>query len=211
MRPATMVFSEWAEMGKDSGMEKGHFPAVNEILASTFEIMGSQNFRAIDAGCGNGWVVRMLSTMKNCEYIIGVDGADAMISKACEIDKDGDYICADLESWSPEKPVGLVHSMEVLYYLEDIPSFLHSVRDNWLQKDGILAFGIDHYYENDACHDWSEKVGVVMAMLSESEWREMVEGAGFEILRMFRANQTDEWAGTLAIIARKRDSSFYNN
>ncbi len=203
MRPATEVFSEWAEQGKDSGMEKGHSAAVNEILAATFEEMGDEGFHAIDAGCGNGWVVRMLSSMEKCEHIIGVDGAKAMIVRANEIDYNGEYICADLESWSPNEPVELVHSMEVLYYLNDIPSFLKSVRDNWLKSGGILAFGIDHYQENEECHGWSEKVGVGMAMFSESEWHEIVESVGFKILRMFRANKTEEWPGTLAIIARK--------
>jgi len=202
MRPATEVFSDWVKLGKDSGMEHGHAPAVNEILAAAFEEMSFEEFRAIDAGCGNGWVVRMLSSMENCESIIGVDGSAAMIDRANEIDSDGTYICADLQSWSPAEPVELVHSMEVLYYLDDIPAFLESVRNNWLQIDGIFAFGIDHYRENEACHGWSEKVGVRMAMFSESEWRDMVEVAGFEILRMFRAAPSEEWAGTLAIVAR---------
>jgi len=202
MRPATEVFSDWAKLGKDSGMEHGHAPAVNEILAAAFEEMNFEKFRAIDAGCGNGWVVRMISSMENCESIIGVDGAAAMIVRADEIDSDGTYICADLQSFLPSEPVELVHSMEVLYYLDDIPAFLKSVRCNWLQKDGIFAFGIDHYQENEECHDWSEKVGVRMAMFSESEWCDMVEEAGFEILRMFRAAPREEWAGTLAIVAR---------
>ena len=94
--------------------------------------------------------------------------------------------------------------MEVLYYLDDIPAFLKKVRCEWLQKDGIFAFGIDHYQENEECHDWSEKVGVQMAMFSESEWRDLVEEAGFEILRMFRAAPNEEWAGTLAIVARNQ-------
>ena len=202
MRPATEVFSDWVKLGKDSGMEHGHAPAVNEILAAAFEEMSFEEFRAIDAGCGNGWVVRMLSSMENCESIIGVDGSAAMIVRANEIDSDGTYICADLQSWSPAEPVELVHSMEVLYYLDDIPAFLESVRHNWLQKNGIFAFGIDHYLENEACHGWSEKVGARMAMFSESEWRDMVEVAGFEILRMFRAAPNEEWVGTLAIVAR---------
>mgnify|MGYP001264190809 CR=1 FL=1 len=87
-------------------------------------------------------------------------------------------------------------------FLDDIPAFLESVRNNWLQIDGIFAFGIDHYQENEACHGWSEKVGARMAMFSESEWRDMVEVAGFEILRMFRAAPSEEWVGTLAIVAR---------
>ena len=41
-------------------MERGHAPAVGEMLAfgltHTAEL--GRSFRAIDVGCGNGWVVR---------------------------------------------------------------------------------------------------------------------------------------------------------
>ena len=202
MRPAIEVFADWAKLGKDSGMEQGHSAAVAEILSAAFEEMNTQTFQAVDAGCGNGWVVRKLAALETCESAIGIDGADAMIARANEIDPNGNYICADLRTWSPEEPVDLVHSMEVLYYLDNIPDFLESVRMKWLQDGGIFAFGIDHYKENEVCHDWSEKVGTQMAMFSENEWHEMVENAGFEILRMFRAAPSDEWVGTLAIVAR---------
>jgi len=203
MRSATEVFSEWADLGKDSGMESGHSPAVREILEAAIDEMGEEVFRAIDAGCGNGWVVRILASMEKCESAIGIDGAESMIGKANMIDSEGTYIHADLQSWIPSEPVNLVHSMEVLYYLEDIPAFLRSVADYWLCEDGIFAFGVDHYEENEDCHEWSEKVGVSMAMFGEGEWRGMVEEAGFEILRMFRAASCDGWAGTLAIVASK--------
>ena len=205
MRAATDVFSEWADIGKDEGMEKGHSPAVAEILTAAFEEMGNleSDFDAIDAGCGNGWVVRLLSSRHDCKSAIGVDGAKSMIKRAREIDSQGTYAHADLQSWAPENPVDLVHSMEVLYYLDDISGFLEMVNSKWLKSNGIFAFGIDHYLENEDCHGWSEKVGTPMAMHSESEWCKMVEAAGFEILRVFRAIQNEEWAGTLSVICRK--------
>ena len=126
-----------------------------------------------------------------------------MIDKAREIDSKGTYIHADLRTWKPEKSADLIHSMEVLYYLDDIPKFLENVNLHWLNTRGVFAFGIDHYLENENCHDWSEKVGTKMAMHSELEWREMVQNAGFEIVQMFRAAPKKDWVGTLAIVARK--------
>ena len=128
-----------------------------------------------------------------------------MIQRAKDIDTGGTYIHADLGAWKPENPADLIHSMEVLYYLNDIPQFLESVNQYWLQKGGIFAFGIDHYLENENSHDWSEKVGTKMAMHSELEWREMVQNAGFEIVRMFRAAPRKDWVGTLAMVARKNN------
>ena len=34
VRPAVDVFSDWAEEGRDEGMERGHAPAVGEMLPS---------------------------------------------------------------------------------------------------------------------------------------------------------------------------------
>tara|TARA_Y100001968_G_scaffold313632_1_gene338023 strand:- start:6295 stop:6930 length:636 start_codon:yes stop_codon:yes gene_type:complete len=204
MRPATDVFSEWADIGKDAGMETGHAPAVQEILRAAIpELQGFENFRAIDAGCGNGWVVRMLGSTENCSEAIGIDGAHSMIQRAKEIDPQGTYVHANLETWSPEVPVEFVHSMEVLYYLNDIPSFLNRVHQKWLCSRGVFAFGIDHYLENEDCHGWAEKVGTKMAMHSEFEWKKMVEESGFEILRTFRAAASEEWVGTFVMICRK--------
>ena len=40
-------------------METGHAPAVKEILEAAIEQFEGRDFTAIDAGCGNGWVVRL--------------------------------------------------------------------------------------------------------------------------------------------------------
>ena len=203
MRLATDVFSEWAQIGKDEGMEKGHAPAVNDILSAALQFFRETEFTAIDAGCGNGWVIRRLNTMDKCISSIGVDGAASMIDRAKEIDPNGIYLNADLSNWNPENPVDLVHSMEVLYYLDDIPGFIKRVHQYWLKSNGIFAFGIDHYLENEESHGWSEKVGTKMAMYSELEWKKMAEDAGFEVVQMFRAAQTKDWAGTLSLILKK--------
>ena len=206
MRLAVDVFSEWADIGKDEGMEKGHAPAVQEILTAAFDVISTESiqrgFSAIDAGCGNGWVVRSLKTKSSCSLAMGVDGAKSMILRALDKDPDGMYFHADLSTWSPPEKVDFVHSMEVLYYLDNIPAFLERVNSEWLVKGGVFAFGIDHYFENKESLDWPEKVGVRMTTHSESEWISLVESSGFDVLKSFRANEGEEWPGTLVIVAR---------
>ena len=118
LRSATDLFSEWADVGRDEGMERGHSASVEVMLKELLEGW-NRPFRAMDIGCGNGWVVRRLSAHALCSHASGVDGAPSMIAKARTIDPDGDYIEAMLPEWTPGAPYDLVHTMECLYYLED--------------------------------------------------------------------------------------------
>ena len=83
-RIPTAVFSEWAEIGRDELMAKGHEVAVNNMLE--YALKDKKKFSFIDAGCGNGWVVRLVKARKGCVAASGVDGAQMMIEKALSID-----------------------------------------------------------------------------------------------------------------------------
>ncbi|GIS49558.1 MAG: hypothetical protein Ct9H90mP23_2300 [Methanobacteriota archaeon] len=61
---AVDLFSSWAEMGKDEGMETGHAPSVEFMISKSIPKQ-KVNFRN-DIGCGNGWLVRKLNTFDNC-------------------------------------------------------------------------------------------------------------------------------------------------
>jgi trans-aconitate methyltransferase len=186
MRTATDVFGEWAIAGKDAGMETGHAPAVQAMLAAA-EPHLPDNFSAIDLGCGNGWVVRLLEAM-GASHAAGVDGARAMIDKARAIDPAGSYHCELLPDWAPPHKVDLVHSMEFLYYLEDPASMIQAIHDHWLNPGGILVMGVDHYAEHEASLAWPEHVGVAMTTLTTHEWRAAILQAGFEVKQI----QSDE-------------------
>lgn len=201
---ATEVFHNWAKAGKDEGMERGHGPAVQEMLLVALAEVSNRGipFSAVDVGCGNGWVTRQLAAMPFCQSAIGIDGAEGMIERAKQIDQKGTYINTEIMTWSPSKPVDLIHSMEVFYYLKDTQSLLDHMF-KWLNKDGILIFGVDRYEENIASYSWDKEVGCFMALHSEDEWVGIVESAGFEIAKKWRAATRPDWVGTLAIMAKK--------
>ena len=80
MKSPIETFSEWVKNGKDDGMEKNHYEPVSKII----ELVNSteKKFNIIDAGCGNGWAVRLVANEKNCKSACGVDGSQLMIQKA---------------------------------------------------------------------------------------------------------------------------------
>ena len=197
-RLPTVVFGEWAELGRDEGMEKGHRQSVDEMLS--LALKGQKQFSFIDAGCGNGWVVRQVAKHPECVSATGVDGAKQMIHKAQKSDPLNNYTCADLSSWRPNTPVDIVHAMEVLYYLKDPFSFLKNVYHSWLKTGGLLIFGLDFYKENVVSHSWPEDCGIsTMHLHSEDHWLGLLDDAGFSHTMSYRYGSKKGWAGTLIV------------
>jgi len=180
-RPATDVFHDWALRGKDEGMERGHAQSVAEMVdfISVKSEQRGTNFSAVDVGCGNGWVVRILADIQLCQQAIGIDGAKAMIEKAKSIDSENQYIFAGLPDYSPMEKFDYIHSMEFLYYLEEPEKMLQVFYDDWLKDGGWAVIGIDHYMENEDSLSWPEHVGVNMATRTINQWEGAWNEAGF--------------------------------
>ena len=205
MRIATEVFSEWAEKGKDIGMEKGHASAVEDMINFAIQdrINLERNFSFLDLGCGNGWVVRRVETDPLCVRAVGIDGAKQMIEKATQGDSKSEYLHENIDTYSSPDKFDLIHSMEVLYYLEDPALTIKKIADSWLNKEGRLIAGVDLYFENTESHSWEEKVGTKMMMLKEAEWIEIFSSAGLKDVKSWRSNQNRDWAGTLVLTGKK--------
>ena len=205
MQKAINIFGEWAEQGKDIGMEKGHAASVSEMLDFAVKDRESlnKNFTFLDLGCGNGWVVRKVAENTTCSDAHGIDGATQMIANAKKRAGDEKYILANIDEHEPTQKYDLIHSMEVLYYLEDPASILNKIANSWLNEGGRFIAGIDLYYENTDSHSWEEKVGTKMLMFKEAEWADFFKQAGFNDVISWRANQSEDWAGTLVLTGKK--------
>ena len=205
MKDAIEVFNIWAEIDKDRGMEEGHANAVNEMLDYALKERHEINndFTFLDLGCGNGWVVRKVFEDPLCINASGIDGAPQMIANARKRGGSEEYILANIYEYEPTQRYDLIHSMEVLYYLEDPASTLNKIANSWLNKGGRIIVGIDLYYENIDSHSWEEKVGTRMQMFKEKECVNFFRQAGFSDVESWRANQTQEWAGTLVLTGKK--------
>ena len=196
------VFSDWAVIGKDKGMEKNHAKSVQDMLEFAYKNL--KNFSFIDAGCGNGWVVRKVSKNKECIDSIGVDGSSKMIDKAVSLDKKNDYFCSNLLQWIPEKPVDLVHSMEVFYYFNNPKKIIKHIYSNWIKIGGRLIMGVDFYYENEISHSWPDETNVnTMILLKEKDWINIFKEAGFSNVKKWRSGKKNNWAGTLVVTGTK--------
>ena len=196
------VFDNWVKIGKDDGLEKNHASAVAKMVE--FSTSSLEKFSFIDAGCGNGWLVRNLSTDSRCMKSIGIDGSKRMIKKAKKLDKKNEYVCSDLLSWKPNEKVKLDMSMEVFYYFENPEKLTRHIYQNWLTKNSRLIIGIDFYKENIISHSWPKDTGVsIMKLFSENEWKQMFLNSNYKNVHSWRVDQKKDWEGTLIITGEK--------
>lgn len=192
------VFSEWAQNGRDEGMESNHAEAVANMI--TYATKECAPFDFIDVGCGNGWVVRKVAALPHCKRALGVDGAKAMIAKAQSLDDQNRYACADIMEWQPESRVDLIHSMEVFYYVNNPQALIQNIYDHWLRDQGRLIIGLDFYFENKVSHSWPEDCGISgMQLFPINRWVSFFEEAGFRDVSFWQVGAKAEWAGTLVV------------
>mgnify|MGYP002840016966 FL=1 len=201
MREPMDVFNEWAENGKDLGMESGHAAAVREMLEFSLKERSEigKQFSFLDLGCGNGWATRKVHGEPLCNRAVGVDEASKMLINARSRSSGEHYIQADVAVYDPEERFDLIHSMEFVYYLKDPKKFIHRVVNSWLNEGGRLIFGLDFYFENTESHTWPNKLNIPMFMLKEIEWINLFKATGLKEVTSWRANETTDWAGTLVI------------
>ena len=201
-KKATEIFTQWVLDGKDEGMEKNHSEAVNVMLD---ELIESQNvpFSIIDAGCGNGWVVRKIISHPLCAKAIGIDGSKEMIDKARSLDSSGIYFHSDLMDWFPKEKVNFVHSMEVLYYFREPEKLIMHILENWLLEKGTIIMGMDHYLENLNSHSWPKDLNTFMNLMSIKQWIKLFKRCGVSQITSFQTNKSQNFPGTLVIKGKK--------
>ena len=163
-------------------MEESHAIAVDEMISFALKerLNIGKNFSFLDIGCGNGWVVRNVANNILCNRAVGIDGAKQMIANAESRGGDAEYILANINSFNSPEKYDVIHSMEVLYYLEDPLDIVRKISDSWLNKGGRLIVGLDHYFENKESHSWQEVVGTRMLMLKAAEWVQIFKMAGLD-------------------------------
>jgi len=199
-------FDEWAKIGRDELMEKEHTKTVLKLLNS---IRFEKPFSFLDVGCGNGWVVRKISQIKNCKKAVGIDKSQNMITKARSKKKSSkeNYFRTDILSWKFNGKFDYIFSMESLYYSIPMESALKKIY-KLLKPGGEFFCGTDYYNDNKATIRWSKMMNVPLDLRSKKQWKKMFEEAGFKTkTKQIRDHSNrKKWKrefGTLFIIGKK--------
>ncbi len=176
-------FDQWANTERTSSMANGHWDVTMQMLDG-IDISNCE--RAIDVGCGNGWLVREL-LRRDIASGIGVDISPQMIVMAKQTSQFADretYMVANGESIPlPDSSVDCVTNIESLYYYPQPQEAL----DEWARitmAGGRLAMMMDLYLENTATHNWIDALDVPVHLFSKAQLKEMLEQAGWTNIQM---------------------------
>jgi len=206
MDKTSKLFDAWAKTGRSEEMEKGHGTTVNQFL---HKLSLKGNFRFLDIGCGNGWVVRKMSEKSSCIKAIGIDKSKMMIKNAKSkiSSQKENYFVTELESWNTKEKFDIIFSMESLYYSVPMEPALKKVF-KLLKKGGIFYCGTDFYSDNTLTTRWIKDMNIPMDLRSEKEWKEMFRNTGFTTRskHITDSKNKSKWKrefGTLFVIGRK--------
>ena len=206
MDKTSKLFDVWANTGRSEEMEKGHGTTVNQFL-DKLSLKG--NFRFLDIGCGNGWVVRIMSEKSSCIKAIGIDKSKMMIknAKSKTSSENESYFVTELESWNTKEKFDIIFSMESLYYSVPMEPALEKVF-KLLKKGGTFYCGTDFYRDNTLTTRWVKDMDIPMDLRSEKEWRQMFREVGFTTRskHVTDSKNKSKWKrefGTLFVIGRK--------
>jgi ubiquinone/menaquinone biosynthesis C-methylase UbiE len=136
----------------------------------------------LDAGCGAGWLSRILAERVPQGRVVGMDISDEMIHHAREASVNHENLvfvvgAVDEIPWEANFFTRVI-SVESSYYWPDPLKGLREIR-RVLAEGGSAWILINYYRDNPYSHQWGEKLAVPTKLLSAAEWETLFRDAGF--------------------------------
>jgi len=172
-------FNRWAEDGRGEGMEQDHLPITLPVL-DLMRLAATDN--VLDAGCGAGWLSRLLAEQVPEGRVVGMDISDEMVRHArrnCADVGNAMFIVGGVDEipWEPGFFTQVI-SVESAYYW---PEPGRGIREIFrvLREGGSAWILINYYRDNPHCHQWARHYQIPTHLLSADEWAQLFRDAGF--------------------------------
>jgi SAM-dependent methyltransferase len=179
-------FNRWAEAGRGEGMERDHLPIVEPMLAM---MALRPDETVLDAGCGTGWLCRLLARKVPEGRVLGIDVSDEMIRRAREAStgfNNTTFVTAGVDSIPAEaESFTRAVSVESAYYWPRPAQGLREI-SRVLRPGGSAWVLINYYRDNPYCHQWAAVFTIPTQLLSADEWAGLFTQAGFTNVRHCR-------------------------
>lgn len=186
--------SFWDQPGMGEKMENDHALAVDSLLA---RISLDTDSEVLDIGCGNGWLLRRVSS--SIGHGVGIDKSPFMIEEASRLKGDRNNLEYHVDEWTnvadyPGNSFGLVLGIESIYW-SPVQKNLNEIY-RILKPGGTVGLTVEYYIENADCHGWPKVVGQSMHLHSTREYAKMLQKAGFRDVIISKAIGSRDLAGT---------------
>jgi trans-aconitate 2-methyltransferase len=120
-----------------------------------------------DLGCGTGHLTRILADSFPGAQLTGIDSSADMLAEGRREFPSISWVQADIRSWRPPTPPGLIYSNAALHWLPDhqhlFPSLLRMLRPG-----GVLAVQMPRHFESPSHIELRD-------LVRQSEWRARLE------------------------------------
>lgn len=152
------IIRQWSRIPRtfiEAYGDQGDFAHQTLLNPTLFSLLGEiQKKRILDAGCGTGYLARLLC--QRGAHVIGLEPAKALFEYACQREKERplgiEYIPADLTTWrNPEHRFDCIIANMVLMDISDYEAavdtcFIH------LRREGQLIVSLAHpcFEESDS-------------------------------------------------------------
>jgi ubiquinone/menaquinone biosynthesis C-methylase UbiE len=173
-------FDQWAEAGKDRGMEQRHWHTAKHALARMPVENGDT---VLDLGTGSGYALRALRETRDIGQGYGLDGSPEMVHNAREYTDDDriGYLIGDFHSLPFEADsIDHVWSMEAFYYAQEPATVLQEIH-RVLSPGGTFYCAVNFFEESTHTEDWQELVAVEMQRWNQKRYREAFRAAGLAV------------------------------
>ncbi|CCQ34104.1 24-sterol C-methyltransferase protein [Halorhabdus tiamatea SARL4B] len=174
------AFDEWAEAGKDRGMEQRHWHTAKHALGRMPVEDGDV---VLDLGCGSGYAARALRAAGGAGRAYGLDRSPQMAANAREYTDDAavGFLVGDFQHLPFETDsVDHAFSMEAIYYAPDPVEALRELC-RVLRSGGTFYCAVDYVADNPHTAEWDDYVDVEMTRWSRAAYREAFREAGFHV------------------------------
>lgn len=173
-------FDQWANTGRDRGMEERHWHTAKHALSRMPVEAGDT---ILDLGTGSGYALRALRETQDVGMSVGLDGSPEMVQNARGYSDDAllSFLIGDFHQL-PFNSGAIDHiwSMEAFYYSQEPIQVLEEIQ-RVLRSGGTFFCAVNFFEESEYTHEWQNRISVDMRLWNRQQYRESFRQGGLHV------------------------------
>ena len=173
-------FDQWANAGRDRGMEERHWHTAKHALSRMPVEAGDT---ILDLGTGSGYALRALRETQDVGMSVGLDGSPEMVQNARAYTDDSllSFLIGDFHQLPfDDGAIDHIWSMEAFYYSQEPIQVLEEIQ-RVLRSGGTFFCAVNFFEESESTHEWQNRISVDMQLWNRQQYRESFRQGGLHV------------------------------